>query len=56
VTKEQAEALDRLAWDAVGDRHAPPVLALAAWRYVYRGECEPFLSLLRAAAARLVDG
>lgn len=40
----------RLALDALTDKTCPPVLVLAAWRYVYRGEGETFIGLLREAA------
>ena len=46
-------AMMRLALDALEDRAAPLVLALAAHRFVYHGERETFEALLRAAASRL---
>jgi hypothetical protein len=42
-----------LALDALEDRACPPVLRLAAWKYVYRGQAEPFLGLLRCAAKQV---
>ena len=52
LTEKQSVAAMRLALDALGDKACPPVLRLAAWRYVYRGEEQTFLGLLREAAAR----
>ena len=53
MTEKQAVAAMMLATDAAADPYAPPVLKLAAVRYIYRGEGELFLSLLREAAVAL---
>lgn len=53
MNAEAEIAAMRIALDALEDPKAPLMLKIAATRYVYRGEREFFLALLREASEAL---